>query len=39
MNGENHSVTSQGQGNLNTVLGAVGTYGTLMGGGLGNYNI
>jgi hypothetical protein len=37
MNGENHSVTSQGQGNLNTVLGAVGTYGTLMGGGLGNF--
>jgi hypothetical protein len=37
MNGENHSVTSQGQGNLNTVLGAVGTYGTLMNGGLGNF--
>ena len=36
MNGESHSVTGQGQGNLNTVLGAVGTYGTLMNGGLGN---
>lgn len=34
--GENHNVTGQGQGNLNTVLGAVGTYGTLMNGGLGN---
>lgn len=29
-----HSVTGQGQGNLNTVLGAVGTFGTLMGGGM-----
>ncbi|MBQ0121182.1 MAG: hypothetical protein KBT13_08715 [Bacteroidales bacterium] len=28
-----HNVTGQGQGNLNTVLGAVGTLGTLMGGG------
>lgn len=36
MNGENHNVTSQGQGNLNTVLGAFGAYGTLMNGGLGN---
>ena len=34
--GESHNVTSQGQGALNTVLGAVGTYGTLMNGGLGN---
>lgn len=34
--GESHNVTGQGQGNLNTVLGAVGTYGTLMNGGLGN---
>ena len=40
--GESHNVTGQGQGNLNTVLGAVGTYGTLMQGGLnglfGGYN-
>lgn len=36
MNGESHSVTSQGQGALNTVLGAVGTYGTLQSGALGN---
>lgn len=28
-----HNVTGQGQGNLNTVLGAVGAFGTLMGGG------
>lgn len=28
-----HNVTGQGQGNLNTVLGAIGTLGTLMGGG------
>lgn len=28
-----HNVTGQGQGNLNTVLGAVGTLGTIMGGG------
>lgn len=34
--GESHNVTSQGQGNLNTVLGAVGAYGTLANGGLGN---
>lgn len=34
--GDSHNVTGQGQGNLNTVLGAVGTYGTLMNGGLGN---
>lgn len=32
MNGEEHSVTSQGQGNLNTVLGAIGTAGVLGGG-------
>lgn len=36
MNGEEHSVTSQGQGALNTVLGAVGTYGALSNGSLGN---
>lgn len=35
MNGESHSVTSQGQGALNTVLGAVGTYGALQSGALG----
>lgn len=35
MNGEEHSVTSQGQGALNTVLGAVGTYGALNSGALG----
>lgn len=34
--GESHNVTGQGQGNLNTVLGSIGTYGTLMNGGLGN---
>lgn len=34
MNGESHSVTGQGQGNLNTVLGAVGTYGALQSGAL-----
>lgn len=28
-----YNVTGQGQGNLNTVLGTVGTLGTLMGGG------
>ena len=32
--GESHNVTGQGQGNLNTVLGAIGSYGTLMNGGL-----
>lgn len=32
-NGESYSVTGQGQGALNTVLGAIGTYGTLTGGG------
>lgn len=38
MGGEEHSVTSQGQGNLNTVLGAIGTAGALgiMGNGCGN---
>ena len=40
--GESHNVTGQGQGNLNTVLGAIGSYGTLMNGGLntlfGGYN-
>jgi hypothetical protein len=35
MNGEEHNVTSQGQGALNTVLGAVGTYGALNNGALG----
>lgn len=35
-NGENYSVTGQGQGALNTVLGAVGTYGALSSGVLGN---
>lgn len=34
--GESHNVTGQGQGNLNTILGSIGTYGTLMNGGLGN---
>lgn len=34
-NGENYNVTSQGQGALNTVLGAVGTYGALQSGALG----
>ena len=32
MNGENYSVTGQGQGNLNTVLGAIGTAGVLNNG-------
>lgn len=32
MNGENYSVTSMGQGNLNTVLGAIGTAGVLGNG-------
>ena len=36
MNGESHNVTGQGQGALNTVLGAVGTYGALQSGALGN---
>lgn len=35
-NGESYSATSQGQGNLNTVLGAIGTYSALGGGLLGN---
>lgn len=34
-NGESYNVTSQGQGALNTVLGAVGTYGALQNGALG----
>ena len=34
-NGESYNVTSQGQGALNTVLGAVGTYGALQSGALG----
>lgn len=34
-NGENYNVTGQGQGALNTVLGAVGTYGALQSGALG----
>lgn len=33
-NGESYSVTGQGQGALNTVLGAIGTAGALGGGGL-----
>lgn len=40
-NGESVSVTGQGQGNLNTVLGAIGTYGALggnLGGILGGCN-
>lgn len=40
-NGESYSVTGQGQGNLNTVLGAIGTYGALggnLGGILGGWN-
>ena len=36
MNGDNYNVTGAGQGNLNTVLGAVGTYGALQSGALGN---
>lgn len=35
-NGESYNVTGQGQGALNTVLGAIGTYGALGGGALGN---
>lgn len=35
-NGESYSVTGQGQGALNTVLGSIGTYGALAGGALGN---
>lgn len=34
--GDSHNVTGQGQGNLNTVLGSIGAYGTLMNGGLGS---
>lgn len=33
--GHESSVTGQGQGNLNTVLGAIGTYGALNSGALG----
>lgn len=33
MDGDTRSVTSSGQGNLNTVLGTVGALGTLTGGG------
>lgn len=32
MDGQNYNVTGQGQGNLNTVLGAVGTLGALSNG-------
>lgn len=32
LNGRNYNVTGNSQGNLNTVLGAIGTAGTLMGG-------
>lgn len=35
-NGESYSVTGQGQGALNTVLGAIGSYGALTSGALGN---
>lgn len=35
-NGESYSVTGQGQGALNTVLGAIGTAGALGGGGILN---
>ena len=35
-NGESYSVTGQGQGALNTVLGSIGTYGALANGALGN---
>ena len=35
MDGQEHNVTGQGQGNLNTVLGAIGTYGALNSGSLG----
>lgn len=44
VDGGSYSVTSQGQGNLNTVLGAIGTFGALGGnlggilGGWGNNN-
>lgn len=31
MDGQEHNVTGQGQGNLNTVLGAIGTAGVLGG--------
>ena len=33
--GHESNVTGQGQGNLNTVLGAIGTYGALNSGALG----
>lgn len=36
INGDSYNVTGAGQGNLNTVLGAVGTYGALQSGALGN---
>lgn len=35
MDGHESNVTGQGQGNLNTVLGAIGTYGALNSGALG----
>ena len=41
VNGENYNVTGSGQGNLNTVLGAIGTFGALggnLGGILGGNN-
>lgn len=41
MDGQHYSVTGQGQGNLNTVLGAIGTFGALggnLGGILGGNN-
>lgn len=41
MDGQSYNVTGQGQGNLNTVLGAIGTFGALggnLGGILGGWN-
>ena len=41
MDGQSYNVTGQGQGTLNTVLGAIGTYGALggnLGGILGGWN-
>lgn len=35
-NGESYNVTGQGQGALNTVLGAIGSYGALTSGALSN---
>lgn len=41
MDNQSYNVTGQGQGNLNTVLGAIGTFGALggnLGGVLGGWN-